>query len=161
MRTTIIPAQITTVEDTIAGNLTLTQILLLLAPVLVATGIYAVLPEKMSFSVYKIVLTIFISFVFTILAIRVKGKIVLSWLGILLTYFSRPKFYFFDKNNSYARDEIIIRTKTKSASRQAKSKKLENQNTEDLLDFDYQKAIRDTEVNLRFTKKGLLLIKNL
>jgi hypothetical protein len=39
MRTTVIPAQITTVEDRIAANLNLTQIILLLASLFVATFI--------------------------------------------------------------------------------------------------------------------------
>lgn len=46
MRSTVIPAQVTTVEDTIAGNLTITQIMLLIAPVLLSTAIYAVVPGK-------------------------------------------------------------------------------------------------------------------
>jgi hypothetical protein len=37
MRTRVIPAQITTVEDRIAGNLNLTQILLLMIPVILGT----------------------------------------------------------------------------------------------------------------------------
>lgn len=161
MRTTVIPAQITTVEDTIAGNLTLTQILLLLAPVLAATGIYAVLPEKMSFSVYKIVLTTIISLVFVILSIRVKGKIILSWLGVMIVYFSRPKHYLFDKNDSYCREEIVVMSKQKQPHKQIASSKTKKSNDTEVSNFDYQSAIRDTDVNLRFTKKGLLLIKNI
>ena len=42
MRTTVIPAQITTVEDKIAGSLNLTQILILMIPVFWATIVYAV-----------------------------------------------------------------------------------------------------------------------
>jgi len=44
MKTTTVPAQVTTVEDRLAGNLSLTQLLLLVCPVFVSCLIYVVFP---------------------------------------------------------------------------------------------------------------------
>lgn len=104
MRTRVIPAQITTVEDKIAGNLNLTQILLLMAPVFAITLIYGILPPKMHLAMYKVPLALVILLVSLILAIRIKGKVVIHWLILILRYNIRPRFYFFTKNDLYLRD---------------------------------------------------------
>jgi len=161
MRTTVIPAQITTVEDTIAGNLTLTQILLLLSPVLITTGSYVILPEQMTFPVYKIVFTTLVSLFFVVMSVRIKGKLIANWTVILLAYFSRPKLYLFDKNTNFLRENISnIKPIKHSQVTVAKIKEIKLENNDDN-NFDFQTVARSTEVNLRFTKKGLLLIKNL
>lgn len=47
MKTTVVPAQITTVEDKIAGSLTFTQIIMLVIPLLTSTAIYVlILPSS-------------------------------------------------------------------------------------------------------------------
>lgn len=99
MKVTRIPAQITTVEDTIAGGFTLTQILLFLMPLFFLVFAYAVLPEKLQFSLYKIPLIICFSLIFLTLAIRIKGTIVLHWIVLLLKYSLRPKYYVYNKNS--------------------------------------------------------------
>ncbi len=110
MRTTVIPAQITTVEDRIAANLNLTQIVLLLASLFIATFIYAAFPPKLGFSMYKIPLFILAFLTCGILALRIKGKVVLNWLFILSAYYLRPKYYVFNKNDLATRkDEFVIK----------------------------------------------------
>lgn len=104
MRTTVIPAQITTVEDKIAGNFNLTQIVLLLVSLFVATFIYAVFPQRLHFSIYKIVLIIIQFLIFILLSLRIRGRIVLNWLFILSSYYLRPGFYIYSKNDTYLRD---------------------------------------------------------
>lgn len=104
MKQTTIPAQITTVEDKIAGSLNFTQIILLLSSLLLATFIYTVLPEKMQMTSYKIPLVIVEFFVFAGLSIRVREKIILSWIIVLLRYWARPRIYVFDKNEIYLRE---------------------------------------------------------
>ena len=47
MKTQVIPAQITTVEDKIVGSLTFSQLLLLLTPVALVALIYAFMPPLM------------------------------------------------------------------------------------------------------------------
>jgi hypothetical protein len=159
MRTTIIPAQVTTVEDTIAGNLTLTQIMLLIAPVLLSTAIYAVLPEKMVLSAYKIPLIIVTSFIFVSLSLRIKGRLVLHWLMVLSSYLLRPHIYVFNKNTLFSRPMVIQPAPKKSAivlkvtAKETKEEKRSN--------FDYSSFLRGTDINIRFTRKGLLVVKNL
>ena len=78
MRSQVIPAQITTVEDKIAGDFSLTQIMLLLSPVLIATFIYAFLPPTMMLVWYKLALALFFVVVCLTLTKQVKGKIIAS-----------------------------------------------------------------------------------
>jgi hypothetical protein len=161
MRTTVIPAQVTTVEDTIAGNLTLTQIILLIIPVLLSTAIYAVFPEKMVFSAYKIPLIFITSFIFVSLSLRIKGRLVLNWLVVLSSFILRPHIYIFDKNTLFSRPivaqtkpekrKIVIKVTTKASTDKASSN----------LVRDYAPLLRDTDINIRFTRKGLLVVKNL
>ena len=104
MKTTVIPAQITTVEDRIAGNLNLTQMILLIIPILWTMIIYTILTPTMHLAWYKLPLMILVTLFCLILALRIKGKVVLNWLVILLKYNLRPKYYLFDKNEAYLRD---------------------------------------------------------
>ena len=92
MRTQVIPAQITTVEDRIAGNFSLTQILILLAPVFLATIVFVVLPPTLILTWFKVGLIIVFGIFSITLAIRIKGKLVIHWIVILLKYNVRPKY---------------------------------------------------------------------
>lgn len=104
MRNTIIPAQITTVEDKIAGNLNLTQIFLICIPVFTSPLLYMYLPPSMNFSWYKVVLLACITAPSIALSIRIKGKIILEWLFVIMRYLARPRFYVFDKNDTSCRE---------------------------------------------------------
>jgi hypothetical protein len=104
MRTSIIPAQITTVEDKIAGNLNMTQIGILMVPVFLGTAIYCFFPPFMHFAIYKVVVVAFIVIVALLLALRIKGKVVANWLGVLFTYNQRARYYIFNKNDVYQRE---------------------------------------------------------
>jgi len=103
MRTTVIPAQITTVEDRIAGSLNFTQILLLLTPVGLAMGIYAFFSPAMHLSLYKLPLVTFFFILCGILALRIRGKLILDWVIIISKFNVRPAFYIFDKNDRFER----------------------------------------------------------
>lgn len=107
MRTTVIPAQITTVEDKIAGSLNLTQVMLLMIPVIFTTITYAIFPPKMHIEVYKMVLVFIVLTISLILALRIKDKVVLNWLAVLLRYNVRAKYYIFNKNDIYLRDIVL------------------------------------------------------
>ena len=116
MRTTIIPAQITTVEDKIAGNLNFTQLVLLVIPLIINCLVYTLLPERMHLNQYKTVLMISSFATFAILAIRVKGKVLVNWLIIIFQYNLRPKYYIFNKNDLSARKiEITLGKKEADA----------------------------------------------
>ena len=103
MRTTIIPAQITTVEDKIAGSLNMTQILILLFPVLWTALIYVLVYPVMKLSAFKFTLILLITLLCVIHILRIKDKIIAEWLGVLLKYRLRPKYYLFNKNDLISR----------------------------------------------------------
>src|SRR6266702_3116458 len=125
MRTTTVPAQITTVEDKIAGELSLIQLLLLVAPIFGGAAIFVVLPPFFTSAPYKIVIIVCIAVLFAMLAIRIKGKIVLTWLLILTRYNTRPRYYLFNKNDTHLRDipkpeapqEIVEQTEPEKVTR--------------------------------------------
>jgi len=100
MRTTIVPAQITTVEDRIAGSFTMAQILILMIPVLWTALVFTVLYPTTKIVPYKIGLILSVSLLCLTLALRIKGKIVAEWLQVLLRYQSRPGYYVFNKNDA-------------------------------------------------------------
>jgi len=100
MRTTIIPAQITTVEDKIAGSLNMTQILILMFPVLWTAIIYILFAPTMKLVVYKLGLIGIVTLICLVLVIRIKDKIVAEWLGVVLRYHFRPRFWLYNKNDT-------------------------------------------------------------
>lgn len=104
MKTTIVPAQITTVEDKIAGSLSLSQLLLLVAPVFIGSAVFIVLPPSLELMAYKIVIITLIAIVCCSLAIRIKGRILLLWAVIILRYVRRPRYFIANKNDAYLRD---------------------------------------------------------
>lgn len=110
MRRTVIPAQITTVEDKIAGNLNLSQILLLMMPVLVVTILFTFVPPTMKLTGLKIMTAIISILIFGILALRIKERVVLNWLLVWLKFRVRPSIYVFDKNDNYLREiEAVVK----------------------------------------------------
>ncbi len=105
MKMTVVPAQVTTVEDRIIGNLGFSQILLLIVPVFAAAGIFLLLPPFMGGALYKYVIMGVVALLFGLLSIRIKGKILALWLVTVLRYNLRPKYYLFNKNVTTGRDE--------------------------------------------------------
>lgn len=105
MKTTVVPAQVTTVEDRIMGNLGFSQLVLIVLPVFIGAGLFVFLPPLMKISLYKYIVIGFISFIACILAIRIRGKIVLLWLITILRFNLRPKYYLFDKNTTALREQ--------------------------------------------------------
>ena len=104
MKMTVVPAQVTTVEDRIIGNLGFSQILLLIVPVFAAAGIFVLLPPFMGGVLYKYVIMGVVALLFGLLSIRIKGKILALWLVTVLRYNLRPKYYLFNKNVTTGRD---------------------------------------------------------
>lgn len=103
MKTQVIPAQITTVEDKIAGNFNITQILLLMAPVFWAAIVYVLLFPRLQFIWYKVPMILIVFVLCGALSLRIKGKVLLHWLVIIFRYNIRPKYYVFNKNESFMR----------------------------------------------------------
>ncbi|HEY1074235.1 MAG TPA: PrgI family protein, partial [Patescibacteria group bacterium] len=89
MRTTVVPAQITSVEDRIAGNFTFAQVLLLIVPLLVGTAIYVGVEPRSDLSTVKTILVCAQFLFFGALAIRYNGKILAQWLVVYFAFYLR------------------------------------------------------------------------
>ena len=153
MRTTVIPAQITTVEDKIAGNLSFTQIFILMIPVFISTIIYIALIPIMQLAIYKVILMAIALITCTILAFRFKGKIVLNWLIILATYNLRPKYYVFNKNDVFQRDIVLnINPQVFNTGKIKKTARIKHK--------DIVKDIKQIEKYLKNEKYGLTVKPN-
>ncbi len=159
MRSQVIPAQITTVEDKIAGNFSLTQIMLLLLPVLIASFIYAFLPPSMNFVIYKLVLAGIFAVLSITLAIRIKGRIIASWLVVLFRYNLRPKYYVYSKNSVTQRKiikpklEKVVEEKDFDVIETNKTKTL-TPSLKDLLQINHILNTTDFNLIYRTGKKG-------
>ena len=106
MKTTVVPAQVTTVEDRIVGNLSFSQLMLMVIPVFASAGLYVVLPPAMGSAAYKYVVMAVVAAISAMLAIRIKGKILAYWLVTVVRYNLRPKYYVFNKNSSALRESF-------------------------------------------------------
>lgn len=115
MKMTVVPAQVTTVEDRIIGNLGFSQILLLVIPIFICAGVFALIPPFMSGAVYKYVMMGLAALIFCILAIRIKGRIIALWLVTILRYNTRPKYYVFNKNTTNLRENYSISKETQES----------------------------------------------
>jgi len=117
MKSTIVPAQVTTTEDKIVGSISVTQLILLVIPVFVGGMSYAIMPPSLKFSLYKVFLVLILFIVFGIMAIRIKGRLVMDWILILHNYNRRPRYYVFDKNSVAQRNITKEPTLAKNNSR--------------------------------------------
>jgi hypothetical protein len=108
MRQTTIPAQITTVEDRIVGNLSLTQVMLLAVPMLSTGLVFVALPPTMQLTPSKFFGLVMLAVFCSGLAIRIKGKLLLSWLILRVRYNLRPRHYVFNKNTTTNRNLRIL-----------------------------------------------------
>ena len=103
MKLAIVPAQVTTIEDKVAGNLSLTQLILLAAPVFISGVLYGVLPKAFEPTMYKVVLIVLVVVGFASMALRIRGILVFEWIRVLARYNRRPRYYVLNKNDSYLR----------------------------------------------------------
>lgn len=106
MKVTVVPAQVTTVEDRIIGSLGFSQLLLLVLPIFLGAAMFALLPPFMGVSVYKLVLMGCLTLFSCALAIRIRGKILALWLIVILRYNLRAKYYVFNKNSNANREQF-------------------------------------------------------
>lgn len=162
MKVTVVPAQVTTVEDKIMGSLSLSQLMILLLPVFVGAALFAVLPPAMESSLYKYILIGVLALLCMILAIRIKGKIIALWIVTVLRYNLRPKYYLFNKNTTaHRQDYADIPPEPEQQLETADRKHISLPKLE-LHDAAYVLAtIENPASNLRFetTKKGGLHVR--
>lgn len=107
MRATTIPAQITTVEDKIAGNLNITQVTLLGVPIIFTAIAYTAFPPVFHFAWYKFPLILLVVIISVVLSLRIRGKVVINWLFVVMKYNLRPRYFVFNKNDEYLREMCL------------------------------------------------------
>ncbi len=105
MKATVVPAQVTTVEDRIMGGLSFSQLVLLVIPVFLGGGLYLLAPPLFGSDLYKYILIGIVALACILLAIRVRGKILAYWLVIIARYSLRPKYCLFNKNTEALRED--------------------------------------------------------
>ena len=107
MRSTVVPAQITTIEDKIAGNLNFIQVFLLVIPVFCAIVLYVLFLPFMGLAWYKVWLALAVTLVSVGLAVRIKEKLALDWLIVIFRYIARPANYIINKNDLSTHDVVL------------------------------------------------------
>ncbi len=93
MKTAIVPAQITSVEDTLAGSLTLTQLVLMIIPVFLAAAVLTLLPPFFGIAVYKLIVLVLLGLPFLFLSLRLNGQVMFYALKSLVVFRLRPRLY--------------------------------------------------------------------
>lgn len=126
MKTCVVPAQITTVEDKIAGSLNFAQILLLVFSLIIGTAFYGLIPPKLHLSGIKIILMVLQFAIFRALAVRYRGRILADWLVIILRFKARPRVYIYTKNDLLSRQTpgSAIEAKEKQPVRKTAAKRI-------------------------------------
>ncbi len=162
MKVTVVPAQITTVEDRVTGNLGMSQMILLAVPIFGGSALFAGLPPVMASALYKYIVIGIITVISCILAIRIKGRILLLWLVMILRYNLRPAYYLYDKRSSVFR-EVYAPIKDSmpkvAARKKAKVQTLPHISTTDAARI--MSLIENPAANLRFAtnKRGGLYVR--
>jgi len=159
VRQTVIPAQITTVEDKIVANLNLTQIVLVACSLFIGIFIFAVLPQKLHFNLYKLPLIGLSTLICFTLALKVKGRVVINWILLLAGYYLRPSYYIFDKNEAFLREIDFFPEIKKKKKIQPKPAPAESKNSAVIPITDFARLERILiahrgKLNLKFHKEG-------
>jgi hypothetical protein len=160
MKRSIVPAQITTVEDKVLGNLTPQQAGLISVPLVLGVLFYVVLPAHFHLELYKIVIIVGLELVGAILSIRINDQMLAFWVAMKVNYNLRPRYYIYNKNDPYLRHVPAEPSKPKNAAT-LNATKVQH---EAIPEIEVQRAVlieemmADERVNLRFktTKKGRL-----
>ena len=93
MRSTVIPAQITSVEDKITSFLNLKQIIILVVNLILVMIIFLIIPPLVKFTFLKMIIAIILSLIITPLSFKYKGHILIEYLSLILGYKFRPKTF--------------------------------------------------------------------
>jgi hypothetical protein len=161
MKITVVPAQITTVEDRIAGNLGLNQLLLLVLPIFGDSILYVILPPNLHNAAYKIVVMLGLFVICDILAIRFKGKLLIFWLIVLIRYNLRPRYYVFNKRSLHSRETSMTKVEEPAIEAELKTHRTHRSLSLSLAEIVKLKGlIENPKANVAFeTKKGELYVR--
>lgn len=163
MKVTVVPAQVTTVEDRIAGSLGLSQLVLLATPIFGGSALYVVLPPVYHNALYKLIVITLLLLLCGLLAIRIKGKIVLFWLITLLRYNIRPRYYVYNKRSLHGREDYrnraVSEPETAPTKRSRKKQHITHLSMAEIMKL--QNIIENPAANLMFetNKKGKLYVR--
>ena len=162
MKFTVVPAQVTTVEDRIAGNLSVLQMGLLALPVFGGSFLFAVLPPFMGGTWYKYLIVGLLAVVCGLLAIRIRGKILLGWIVVISKFNRRAGMYVYDKRSLYGREVIpVVAVAKEVKAKQAEKRQTKRQSVSAADAARLMKLIGHPAANLRFevNKKGGLYVR--
>jgi hypothetical protein len=95
MKTSIVPSQITTLEDKIIGNMGVTQVILLVIPLFLFGFCFVLTPPFFHFAVYKDVLSGSVAILSVCLSIRIRGQLIFNRIRTYGNYALRPRYYFY------------------------------------------------------------------
>ena len=93
MRISIVPAEMTSIQDKIIGDLNMNQVILLSTPLIFTILVYLFIPPFSKLSLLKMILCSISIISLAILSIKIDGKILLEHLKILISFFNRPRIY--------------------------------------------------------------------
>lgn len=162
MRSSTVPAQITTVEDKIAGSISVRQAMFFGIPILLGFVITLLFPPSGQVVGYKIAIVASLFIICGSLAIRIKERLVADWAKLLIAYYTRPAFYVYDKNSTYLRDTEVTEITEDESPEIAITKKLVNPSSISSREFTRLKNLTaDTRAGVKFKvgKKGELNVQ--
>lgn len=158
MRSTIVPAQVTTVEDRIVGNLGVSQVLLLVSPLFLLFTFRLLLPPFGHLTSLKVTIWIAISSLLALSALRIRGTIVLFHATSIVRYMQRPTYYLFDKHSSAGRTQYTGPEALIEDARPVVSETVQRTlllNTAEVANLERLLANPAANVSFDFTKGGL------
>lgn len=103
MKSTNIPAQIINVEDRVTANLSVHQLLILLAAIPINLAFFIVVPAFLRLNIFKDMTMLLTIVICIFLSLRYQDQIMLRWLIKLMSYYLRPKHYVYSKKSLYLR----------------------------------------------------------
>lgn len=157
----VVPAQITSIEDKLTGNFTIRQFAILMIPLFLGMNALVLLPPVATIAPYKWFVIFLLAMVFIPLVIRVRDKIVIDWLFIYGKFYMRPHYYVYNKNTTYLRNTGAQKTresKEKGESVEPKRIHLTTKALPHLEQNRIESMLRNDELDIsfEFKKKGKL-----
>lgn len=122
MKTSTVPAQVTTVEDRVAANLSLKQLVILISTVFIGVLQFLLFLPAVSINPIKAVVMLVSLSLGLLAAVRVREQLMLDWSTLLAKYIFRPKYYIINKNDEYLRQELCDRSKPKTETKATPNK---------------------------------------
>ena len=98
-----VPAEITSLENKVFGNLSLKQLIFFTAPALAIIFSFTILPTVLKYDLYKLVIAIVTGIPMAIMGIRVDKILIVERLALIVSYHIRPHRFISNKNSVESR----------------------------------------------------------